>query len=207
MCFNSKVSIITYIIGILGSLQLYKNNHIPESIFYGWVVQMQLIEFFLWRNQPCQGSALKNNINTTKIGTIINHLEPIVLWISIIYFSKLKLPKEVTTLMIVFTIITLYYTRNVLKNVECTTVTEESKPHLHWKWNQGKNFIPYYALFLISLVALSYYGLPRGNINAGIILLSFVLSLLIYGKKHSTGAVWCFAASFAPWILTGLYKL
>lgn len=42
MCFNAKVSLITYIIGMLGSYYLYQTNHKPEAIFYGFVIQMQI---------------------------------------------------------------------------------------------------------------------------------------------------------------------
>ena len=31
---------------------LLKLNKIPEAMFYGTTIQMQLIEYFLWKNQP-----------------------------------------------------------------------------------------------------------------------------------------------------------
>lgn len=210
MCFNSTVSIITYIVGLTGSYQLYQYQFTPEAIFYGWVIQMQLLEYFLWKNQPC-GTDIDittTNQHITNLANVVNHLEPFILWIAILHFSKSILPDYVNQYMYVFAIITGLYTYNTIKNSMCTTVTEESKPHLHWKWNNGKHYIPFYLLFLFTLLFLSYHGLeyPRNLINCFIILISYLISYKIYGDKHSVGAMWCFIAAFAPWLLIFLYK-
>lgn len=106
-------------------------------------------------------------------------------------------------------IIISLYTINIFtkedKN-QCTTVTKESDPHLHWKWNSEQYNLIVYIFFLIILILLSYYGLENGSINAFIILIGFLISIYIYGNKRSTGAMWCFMAAFAPWILYFLYK-
>ena len=205
MCFNAQVSASTYVIGVLGSLMLFRRGRIPEAIFYFWVVQMQLIEYILWLNQ---GTTSKEcgviNETATKLGVCINHLEPIVLWIAIKMFSPKKLPVYIDVIMMVFLCLTVLYTRGVFKNSmtnSCTTVTLESSPHLHWKWTQGSYGREYYLVFLCVLVMLSLYGLPHGRINAVMIITSFLISYKLYGKTHSVGAMWCFSASFAPWIL------
>jgi len=207
MCFNEQVSLGTYIIGLIGVILLYKNNYIPEAIFYAWVIQMQLIEYFLWKNQPCQGESEEINKKISVVGIIVNHLEPIVLWIAVLLFGK-KLPKSINMLMLGFVIATVLYTKNSLDENECTTVTPESSPHLFWKWNKDeKTHGAYYLYFLIALVVLSLYGLKENGMNnAVIIFLSFILSIIIYGKKHTVGAMWCFAAAFGPFILLFLNK-
>ena len=101
MCFNKEVSILTYIVGLIGCASLYFNLNLRiEAIFLAWVVHMQLVEYFLWNNQECNDV----NKNTTKIGTIINHLEPIVLWISILLFATQKIPGFVNMIMVFFVI-------------------------------------------------------------------------------------------------------
>jgi hypothetical protein len=207
MCFNAQVSASAYVIGVLGSLMLFRRGRIPEAIFYFWVVQMQLIEYILWLNQGVsEGNPSCGVINetATKLGVCINHLEPIVLWIAIKMFSPKKLPVYIDVIMMVFLCLTVLYTRGVFKNSmtnSCTTVTLESSPHLHWKWTQGSYGREYYLVFLCVLVMLSLYGLPHGRINAVMIITSFLISYKLYGKTHSVGAMWCFSASFAPWIL------
>lgn len=210
MCFNSTVSIITYFIGMIGSYKLYNMKLQPEAIFYAWVAQMQLLEFFLWKLQPCniQPTITNKNIYITQIANIVNHLEPFVLWFAIVYFSKNQLSDNITHYMYIYTILTIIYTYNVLSTTDCTTVSEKSKPHLHWKWNNGPYYVHFYTLFLITLLILAYNGLPypRNVINTFIILFSYILSYLIYGDKHSVGAMWCYAAAFAPSLLILIYK-
>ena len=210
MCYNDQVSLLTYIFGMYFSYQLYLKGFIIESIFYAWVIQMQLIEYFLWLNQsPCNIKDEKNkkeNNFITKIGIFVNHLEPIVLWIVILYLSKRILPQWVNYVMILFCLWTLYYNRNALYNVEYTEVTDESKPHLHWKWNYYDNAFIYYCIFAFVLVLLSYYGIEKGYINACLILIGLIISYIIYQDKKVVGSMWCFAAAFAPVIYPLVYK-
>jgi hypothetical protein len=104
-------------------------------------------------------------------------------------------------MMILFCIFTFYYTKNAIESSECTTVTPESEPYLHWKWNYENNHTYYYMYFLTSLILLSLYGLQKGYVNAALIIISYTMSYLIYEKKHAIGAMWCFAAAFAPLLL------
>lgn len=193
MCFNEQVSIITYVIGLLGCINLYVNyDKKVEAIFFGWVVQMQLIEYFLWKNQSCN----QKNINTTKTGIIINHTEPIVLWISILVLSKNVLPDYVNLLMLVFTIITYIYTKDVFVD-KCTK--KEGK-HLVWEWNISKNSEIYYTFFLICLNLLCIYGLDDGKKYALALTITLLISFALYRNEKSVGAMWCFFAAFIPWI-------
>jgi hypothetical protein len=205
MCFNAPVSLTTFLIGIIGSFRLYILNYKPEAIFYAWVVLMQLIEFVLWRNQPCN----KTNLFMTNLGMIVNHLEPIALWVGILLFSQKELPFLVNVLMIVFLVTTLYYTRLFLRKnkIKCTTETEESSPHLHWKWNYGPYYIPYYSLFLLCLFVLSVFGLNHGTINALLLVTSYLVSYVLYSDTKSVGAMWCFFAAFGPWLIPLLNDL
>ena len=222
MCFNAPVSLFTYIFGMYFSYILYVKGFKAEALFYGWVIQMQLIEYFLWKNQPsCLVQArtksgcsrtphddiiTENNIFISKIGIFINHLEPIVLWLAILYFYG-RLPNSINYIMILFCIFTFYYTKNAIESNEYTIVTPESEPYLHWKWNYENNHTYYYIYFLISLILLSLYGLQKGYVNASIIIISYTISYLIYEKKHAIGAMWCFAAAFAPLLLPILVNL
>jgi hypothetical protein len=206
MCYNKEVSIITYFFGIINSYKLFELGYKPEGIFYAWVIQMQLIEYFLWKNQPCiEHNTIEINKKITTTGMFVNHLEPIILWLGILYYYPKNLSKNINIFMIIFVIASIIYTFNI-KN-ECTTVSEQSKPHLHWKWNNGNYSNVYYIYFLLTLVILSLYGLPRGYINASIVTISFGLSYYIYGDRKSIGAMWCFVASFAPFLLQILYTI
>jgi len=198
MCFNKTVSITTYIIGMVGSLALFMSNYVPEAIFYAWVIQMQLIEYFLWKNQTCSDT----NKEITKTGIFVNHMEPLVLWLAVGFGN---LPVGVNAYMLGYGIWTYYVNRNIKS--ECTVVTPESKSHLEWKWNDNKQL--YYICFLGALVLVSLYGLGpvSGQNNAFLVVLSFMLSWVVYRDSKSVGAMWCFAAALAPFILLSMNEV
>ena len=207
MCFNAEVSLSMYVIGTIGYIMLYLRGYAAEAMLYACVIQMQLIEYLLWINQE---NVVMNKL-VTKLGILVNHIEPIVFWIGIKTFG-IRLPQWVDAMMIGYIICTLVYTHHVLVwNVtEETRVSEESKPHLHWKWNEGRGHGMFYIYFLIILYVLSVYGLPKTNgqnMKHGLVVfVSFMSSYALYGSKHSVGAMWCFMAAFVPWILPLLYN-
>lgn len=202
MCFNAPVSLTTYVVGIIGCIILLKKKYTPEAAFFFVVIQMQLIEYLLWKNQSCDNF----NINITKLGIVINHMEPIIFWLAILMFSEKKLPLWVNGLMGGYIIAAIIYTNNVNNN-SCTVVTPESSPHLYWKWTSGKYEYIFYTLFLLTLILLSIKGLKNGYHMAFIITLAFIISFFIYGKNKSIGTMWCFMAAFAPIIIPYFYKI
>jgi hypothetical protein len=205
MCFNAPVSLLAFIIGIIGSIRLFMLDFKPEAIFFGWVTLMQIIEFFIWKNQPCN----KINLAVTNIGMFINHMEPIVLWMAILIFSKKELPLPVNIILMIFLLFTICYTKMYFKKnkIECTTETPTSTPHLHWKWNYGQNYKLYYGFFLFCLILLSIFGLKDGFVSAFILLLSYFVSYVIYGSTHGFGSIWCFIGALSPWIIPTLHAL
>lgn len=56
MCYSSNASILTFIVGTLGSILVYnsqtKSNKII-GLFIFFVTWMQLIEYLLWNHQIC----------------------------------------------------------------------------------------------------------------------------------------------------------
>jgi hypothetical protein len=220
MCFNERISLLTYLIGISGSINLYKINLIPESLFFGWVSHMQLIDFILWRNQPCNITESnkvckkeelklcnKTNQNTTTAGMIINHLEPVIMFTSILIFSKQKLPIWVMILTFFFFICLFIYTKDILDKKDtiekkCTYVTEQSNPHLFWQWNYNEPYnIPIYLYFVLIFVLLTYYGFSNKNFSSIIVFISYIISGIIYKNKKSIGSLWCVFGAILPWIL------
>lgn len=218
MCFNKEVSLATWLIGMSGSAMLYKLDKLPEAVFFGTAIQMQLVEYFLWKNQPdckeatCQLPAkhLCNDTNktVTKVGTVINHMEPIMLFGGILLFSNKQLPLAIIIFMIIFIILSIGYTYNVFENAKndeangCSIVTEKSDPHLYWQWNYGEYSIIYYILFLLAIIILSIFGLEDGNFIASVTLGSYLTSSYIYMDTKSVGAMWCFIGAFLPWVLS-----
>ena len=206
MCWSKEVSLGTYSIGMIGSGLLFIKGYPIEAIFYGWVIQMQLIEYLLWSYQPCIDPHKNKNEKVTIVGTFVNHLEPIILWLAILKYGK-ELPEFMKYYMIIFTIITIIYTKIAVEQTKCTTVTDESAPHLYWKWNNEIYNKTYYSIFLVTLILLSFYGIKgqNGSLNSIIAIVTYGLSYVIYGDKKVVGAMWCWFAALVPYLLLAIY--
>ena len=201
MCFSAQVSALAYVVGNTGSLVLYRAGHRVEALFFSYVLQMQLVEFFLWALQPCPN---KYNTFVSKVGSIVNSLEPIFLWGSIVKFSHRKLPRLAHSLVGLFSVATLFYNKRLL-STECTTVTPQSYPHLHWKWNEYDYYNEYYALFVLTITVLCVYGLEYWRTCTLLNLSSYATAYYLYQDTHCVGSMWCFSVSASPWILLVTY--
>jgi len=209
MCFNKEVSILTYIIGILSCYNLYKQDYKIEALFFLWVVQMQFIEYIFWLNPICN----KTNKLLTKIAIILNHTQPLILYILLIYYNG-KLPDYVHKLVLIFTIINIFYTIYDINKNDCSIVDNKISSHIIWEWNSYEYHTLFYILFIIISCILFYYipnfnynyHYSRNNILIFIYLISVIISYIIYSDKKSVGSMWCFAAALTPLILHFIYN-
>jgi hypothetical protein len=115
------------------------------------------------------------------------------------------LPWYIHLFMIAFVAWTICYTFATMRMKSCTRASPDSDNHLYWHWNFETGHMLYYAAFLISLVLLSLYGLPHGGVHATVVVMSFLISLVLYGRHKSAGAMWCVFAAFVPYVLPTLY--
>lgn len=197
MCFNAPVSLITYIIGSVFSILLIirnKNHQRPIGLFLLFVVQMQILEYILWKNQECN----KINEITTKLSAYFNNLQPFVLYIIIVYFfGQSNIHILIHIIMLLYLIICIVYTNHSLKNIKCTLADCPKSIHLYWKWNVADYYGLFYLFyFIISFLLLYMYIKPLWISH--VFLISFVLSFIIYYKVKAIGAIWCFFAAICP---------
>jgi hypothetical protein len=201
MCYNKNISIYTYIIGVTSCILLLRNDNPSLQIigfFFFIAIQMQLIDYFLWSNNKCNSV----NINISNVGSMINFIQPIMLYLAIIYFNKNIEKHKKTKISIVIFLYVLslaLYSLNLFP-LGCSGVTKSSYPYLQWSWHYKKypNFIC--AMFPISLTLLFYYGLDKPyNVYVALIsIISFVISFIIYNEKKAFGNIWCWFSAFIP---------
>jgi hypothetical protein len=199
MCFSADVSLGTFISGIVFSVLCFSLGTAEAKIigvFFGFVIFMQLIEYLLWKHQYCD----QYNKNLTIAGMILNHLQPVVLFLAVILFNK-NIPsnnlKIMTLAVIIYAIAIIPYSLQFDKF--CTQKGKESNNHLVWKWNNMDRAEITYSIFLISMMVITFFGMPSHKvIHTLITLLTFIISAVIYGKQQVAGALWCFIAAFAP---------
>jgi hypothetical protein len=203
MCFNSSISIASYIFGIVNSIILFKRGYEIEGAFYGFIIQMQLIEYLLWSNNKC------NNKNKfiTKIGISLNHLQPYVLYLLILKYNPGILPTHLHYLMLCFLILNVNYFIINYKLLKKCTIGIENKKELQWKIQYGltKKF---YYLFPFILALLMIKGLKKYNyLNAFLIVITFVASYLKYRSSKGIGTIWCIMSAYIPFLLNIIYEL
>lgn len=206
MCFNKDISIISYLIGLSGCILLYYRNYKIEGLLYAFVIQMQLIEYLLWLNNSCNWI----NKTITKIGILLNHLQPIILYFLIIYYNS-NINK--TSLNIIHFIIIIYFISTILylihnyKLLDACTIGIENEKELFWYIQHGHLF-EYYHIFVFALVFMILLGLKKHNyLNAYIILASIIISYIIYDKRKAVGTIWCLFAAYIPLLLNIIYSI
>jgi len=163
MCFSAEVSIITFLIGIVGAfLCIQLNTKVDKIIgyFYGFVALMQLIEYLLWMHQKCDNY----NKFLSITGMLLNHLQPIVLGLLVLYFNKNNKNKWIIYLILsIYTIIIVPYSLQFIQSgdFDCTLKDDKQNSHLIWNWN-GMNMsdfvyiIIFRKMFKISQKCLKY---------------------------------------------------
>lgn len=204
MCFSENISLFAFIVGMAGSMLVYSLGEIYDKIygiFHMFISFMQLVDFFLWRNQTCD--AYNYIISIT--GIILNHLQPLVLGLLILYYNtRLSYQDKIMILCIlcIYLCVIIPYSWQYINKTQCTL--KNSNNHLDWKWNWQKYHVFAYGAFVLTLLLLYFRFVPvYGKLFAIIAVFSFISSAIIY--KNELGNMWCFYSLLFP-ILYYLFR-
>jgi hypothetical protein len=205
MCFNYKVSLLTFTIGIISCVLLLQNSNIKYNlenkvtgVFFIFISLIQFMDFLFWID-------IKNHIGinkiTTILGPILNVGQPIILYLvkyfyykpDILTFRNFNLPVAILNLLYFIYFITIYI--NFLSNEKLVTSTE--KNHLKWPWIKYTN--PYFYVILLS-INIFYLFTFKYALTFFIITYSFLYISFKY-FNYNVGELWCFFGSFIPLIM------
>jgi len=205
MCFSKEVSLTTFSLGFVFSIILYFRTKLIDikiiALFLSYISLMQFVEFLLWMNQNCD----ELNKTISYVGMALNHLQPVVLASLILYMSKNPNTIGIIILMLVYLSVFIPYSLEY-KNIEdlrCS-VRWEGNPHIIWNWNRLKNGIYVYPLFLSVIVVLPFLGFASKSIACKIgiyAIISYTISMLVYGRYEAVGSTWCLFSALVPPIL------
>ncbi len=205
MCYTLEISRNALFINLTTSIILFtigkkssRTDLQAVALFFLFVGQMQLWDWMFWK-YPVNSS---QNKLVTKVATVWNHLEPVVLAVLIALIMKTRLNPVSKALIIIYSVVILIYTTLGWKSLSGTGRTAQSADSLDWRWNHFKWAGPVYALFLITLAVLFYQNFTGWVKWLSVILVigSFFFSYYKYQVKLSTGRFWCYFAAFAPLI-------
>ena len=101
MCFSASLSLLSFTLGITGSILVYTLDGPSNKIiamFLGFVSFMQLIEYLLWIHQICDDY----NKLLSKIGMWLNQLQPIVLGLLVLIFNNSEINNNINEYSSIF---------------------------------------------------------------------------------------------------------
>jgi|LakMenE18May11ns_1017448.scaffolds.fasta_scaffold9791872_2 hypothetical protein len=205
MCFNYKVSLLTFTVGTIFSILLmiygnpvYRLENKASGLFLIFISLIQFMDFLLWID-------IDNKIGINKLttigGPILNVCQPTILYLIKLFYYKpnilslqnYNLPVAVLNIAYFIYFITVYV-RFLLKD---KLVTSTQDGHLKWPWLKYTNPYPYLVLFAINIFYLF-------NFTYSLVLFSVLYFFLYISKKYfkySAGELWCFFGAFVPLIM------
>ena len=205
MCFNYKVSLLTFSIGTIFSLLLfyYGNNKFNienkvSGIFLIFISAIQFMDFLFWIDI---NNKLGINKITTVLGPFLNVCQPIILYvIKYIYYkpdiftlTNYNLPVAIINLLY-FLYFIVGYTKFIIHS---KLVTQPVNGHLKWPWLKYSN--PYFYLILFAINIFYLFDLKYALLLFTTVYLFFFLSVKYF--YYHIGEMWCFFGSFTPLIL------
>jgi len=158
MCFDAQTSIITFSISILTSSYLYYlslKEKSKNTRFFSIVIiligLMQLLEYFIWKNQSCNTV----NHNLSLLVLVLITIQPIL---GLNYYNYLFKSFN-QTFVIVYSFAYLYFTTYIIKKLnnikQCSKPTKKSC-RLHW--DSFKKFVSHFPKHIILLFFVLYFG-------------------------------------------------
>jgi hypothetical protein len=199
MCFSFEASISAFVLGILGSVLIFRLGTVDDKIFglfFGYVSLMQGIEGVLWKHQKCDDF----HKNVTSLGMILNMSQPLFL----LFASRLFYPSN-KNITLLYAIALLYMSYEIYHFIQfqqtshCTT-PQKDDPHLIWSWLNMKDTYITWTVYLSTLFLMFTFGMK--SINSGLFagfggLITALLSSMFYPGR-SVGSIWCFFTAFIP---------
>ena len=233
MCFNASTSMITFAVSLSSCIYLYnmeKNNKSNKfcAIVIFLIGLMQLLEFFLWKNQSCN---FKNHIFSLLILVLIT-LQPIV---GINYYNYLFKPILFNTSFVIgysilYAVFSLYLLNKLNTFKLCSRPTQKS---CRLNWDVFNKLSVKFPRYIKVLFFLFYFGPPvlmgldvissdnksilKYPIRYAFLPVTFLVTLIYICIKKNIdpvdyleytdiwGSMWCFMAVFLG--IIGILKI
>ena len=204
MCFNYKVSLLTFVISFItsGLWIFYGNNkYHNENVVYGisffFISFMQFFDFVFWID-------LHNTYGINKIASIIapiiNAGAPTIFYLikNLYYKPSFKSPTSIG-----FLIINILYFINVIINYvkylynSKLVSSVDKNGHIKWSW------LPYFnSKFYVIMLALNMFYLTNFKYSLSVFLITYLFLYLSWKYfSYNVGELWCFFATIIPSIM------
>ena len=198
MCYNQTISFLTFAVMAISTIYLiyrnYPNDKWVAIVFISAGI-MQLVEYFMWRNQSC---GLTNHLATIGVFLILL-IQPIAILIGAYYFGDLVFIlknfvfKNRNKLAPIIGIFGINWINYASKKRLCS---RPSGIHLDWDFSPVMKifWVLYYLVVLLFFMSRPWY--LGGFI--GILLIGTLLFSVFYVKNPSWKSLWCWIINFIP---------
>lgn len=195
MCFNYKVSLFTFILGVIFSVLLIKTGNIENQvtgIFMIFISFIQFMEFLFWIDI---NNTIGINKITTIIGPILNAGQPTILYLIKYFYYKPDVFNFVGLLNLLYFIYFIIVYITFLSTDKLITTGKNG--HLSWPWIKYYNSFLYSLVFIINIFYL--FDFKYALILSSLIYLFLFISAVYF--KYNVGELWCFFGAFIPLIM------
>lgn len=188
MCYNSSISLNTFIFGVISLLILYKYGNIVINPKYLIIILsfslIQLLEYFAWIY-----------INNKKIIEILSKIGLVIICLQIILINYFLLNNEIRLysfiiMLIFFILFAIFELPNVNFDME-----KGENGHLIWYWLD----LP--VIWII--IGIAYYIIPLMLYKEKVAFIGVYIILLIslynYYRYKTWGSMWCYFSNII-WI-------
>ena len=197
MCYSATTSFLTFTIMAISTIYLIYRNY-PNDRWFAIVFisagLMQLLEYFMWKDQSC---GRMNHLAT--IGALLLLLiQPIAVLIGAYYFGDLifdknKLAPIIWIYGIIIGIFGINWINYASKKRLCSL---PSGIHLDWDFSPVMKIfcVLYYLVILLFFMSRPWYL----GAMIGILLIGTLLFSVFYVKNPSWKSLWCWVVNFIP---------
>lgn len=195
MCFNYKISLFTFIIGVIFSVLLIKtgnNENQVTGIFMIFISFIQFMDFLFWVDI---NNTIGINKITTIIGPILNVCQPTILYLIKYFYYKPDVFNFVGLLNLLYFIYFVIIYITFLSNDKLITTSKHG--HLSWSWIKYYNV--FFYLFVFSINIFYLFDFKYALILCSVIYLCLFISAVYF--KYNVGELWCFFGAFIPLIM------
>jgi hypothetical protein len=182
MCWNSKVSLNTFLFSLFGISFAYFNNVIEifEYLYFLSFISMQLLEYFTW-----------NNLNDKKMNTFLSQIGLFLIFLQPIFFAisckkvENKLKMTIIAFYLMFSLFCiLYFPIDFSMN-------KAENGHLAWNWLS----FPTIIILLWLSFTFGLYLYQKQYLKFGVYLIIVLAIYYTYYKTNTWGSLWCWIAN------------
>jgi len=202
MCYSTTSSLLTFAVMALSTIFLIYRNYPNDrwvSIVFISVGIMQLLEYFMWKDQSCR----KKNHIATMLALLLLMIQPIAVLIGAYYFGDLVFDrKKLTPIIWIYGIIIGIFAINWINFANKKRLcSRPSGIHLDWDFSKwiGRPIMRIFWIMYYLVVVLFFMSRPWYlGVIVGILLIGSQLFSVFYVKNTSWKSLWCWVINFAP---------